>query len=390
MAKRKPLVFVAGEIVENKATDTLDGNNIVVTATDSTEERTLKDRFNDIINVKDFGAKGDGVTEDTDAFIAAIAVAEQRNGVVYVPDGTYNITEPIEGEFISFGHPQIIGDGSVELLIDLYNDYVHKNHGINESIDGNKTFTGTITFNGPEIHNGTETHNGPVTFTNEITLSPEATIALVRNLLATENNGFVDPTTLSGKLRIDPNEFIAANGGLSVSSANNINKLKVNLSNANKALLGSITPFLIKEAGGLSIDPDTNKIQSDINQNLDNIVFTIGAQSITGAKTFLQGPYGTTKNVTNSTINLAQGNVFTKTVSTDITFIFSGVPTNTAATFNLILTNGGAYTIAWPSSVKWEGGEVPEFSSEGTDILTFLTPDGGTTWYGTLAIRGAA
>lgn len=448
MAKRKPLVFIAGEIVESKATDTIEGNNIVVTATGSTEERLLKDRFSDFVNVKDFGAKGDGTTNDTAAFQAAKAAADQRNAVVYVPDGTYKVTEPVVGEFISFGHPTFVGGGSVTFLTDLYNDYVHKTKNVDESITGDKTFTGHTTFSGPttntgneshsgtethtgpethkgtethegnethgkavgttltyhgveihdgsethsgtEVHNGTETHNGPVTFTDTITLSTEALIALTAILLAAENNGFVDPTTLNGKLRIDPNEFIAANGGLSVSSTNNINKLKVNLSNANKALLANITPFLIKENGGLSIDSETNKIQSAVSQNLENVVFTTGAQSIDGAKTFVQGPFGTTQALTNNTINLAQGNVFTKTISANTTFTFSGTPANTAATFNLILINGGAYTITWPSSVKWEAGETPTFSTEGTDVLTFLTPNGGTTWYGTLAIRGAA
>lgn len=333
MAKRKPLVFIAGEIVESKSSDTIDGNNITVTASGSTAERLLKDRFNDIINVKDYGAKGNGITDDTAAFQAAVSMAEQKNSVIYVPYGVYNISEPIEGEFISFGHPLITGNGSVTFLLDLYDDLVHKTKNVNETITGDKTFTGkttfnnnvkisgneelngnliirgnetatgnktlngneiingnetingnltvtgntvnegnethgkasgtTLTYNGTEIHNGAETHNGPVTFTDEINLSNEATAALTEDLLAAENNGFVDPTTLNGKLRIDPNEFIAANGGLSVSSANNINKLKVDLSNANKALLGNITPNIIKNGSGLSVDSATNKLKVD-------------------------------------------------------------------------------------------------------------------------------
>src|SRR6266511_3572370 len=37
------------------------------------------------LNVKDFGAKGDGSTDDAGAFQAAIAAAGQVNGVVSVP-----------------------------------------------------------------------------------------------------------------------------------------------------------------------------------------------------------------------------------------------------------------------------------------------------------------
>ena len=58
-----------------------------VTATGSTTPRTLPDRFADVVNVKDFGAVGDGVTDDTAAFNAAIATAS--GGTVYVPRGTY-------------------------------------------------------------------------------------------------------------------------------------------------------------------------------------------------------------------------------------------------------------------------------------------------------------
>jgi hypothetical protein len=43
----------------------------------------------DVVNVKDFGAVGDGVTDDNQAISDAIAYAESVNGSVYFPAGTY-------------------------------------------------------------------------------------------------------------------------------------------------------------------------------------------------------------------------------------------------------------------------------------------------------------
>ena len=58
------------------------------------------------IRVKDFGAVGDGVTDDTVAFTAAIAAA--GTGAVYVPAGTYKITGTLNGNYFSFGEVTII------------------------------------------------------------------------------------------------------------------------------------------------------------------------------------------------------------------------------------------------------------------------------------------
>lgn len=50
--------------------------------------RTLQGKALDFISVKDFGATGDGVTDDTDAIQAALDVG----GAIFIPDGTYIIT----------------------------------------------------------------------------------------------------------------------------------------------------------------------------------------------------------------------------------------------------------------------------------------------------------
>jgi len=50
-----------------------------------------------MVNVKGFGAKGDGVTDDTEAIQAAIdAVKAAGGGIVFFPPGVYNITATIQ------------------------------------------------------------------------------------------------------------------------------------------------------------------------------------------------------------------------------------------------------------------------------------------------------
>lgn len=125
-------------------------------------------------------------------------------------------------------------------------------------------------------------------------------------------------------------------------------------------------------------------------KGITNAVPVSGDAEITGAKTFTQGPYGTTVAMAAADVDLSAGDVFTVTISAATTLTFSNVPAGKAATFNLIITNGGAATVTWPTSVKWASGTAPTLTASGVDVLTFLTPDGGTTWYGTVAITAAA
>jgi hypothetical protein len=62
-------------------------------ATGSTTARSLANRFADVVNVKDFGAVGDGVTDDTDAIQAAInyASTSKKRNVKIQSDGVYLI-----------------------------------------------------------------------------------------------------------------------------------------------------------------------------------------------------------------------------------------------------------------------------------------------------------
>ena len=60
--------------------------------------------------------------------------------------------------------------------------------------------------------------------------------------------------------------------------------------------------------------------------------------------------------------------------------------TGTAYGMLIKLIAGGTHTITWPASVDWAGGTAPDAPASGeTDMLGFITHDGGTTWYGFLS-----
>ena len=94
---------------------------------------------------------------------------------------------------------------------------------------------------------------------------------------------------------------------------------------------------------------------------------------------------------TTPTVNCESGNVFALTTSGNTTFTFSNPPASgTAYGFMLKLTAGGTHTITYPASVDWAGATAPDAPASGeTDVLVFTSVDGGTTWYGALAIDAA-
>lgn len=88
--------------------------------------RHVVDKVSDIVSVKDFGAVGDGVHDDTIALKQAFAAHYQ----IYIPSGTYRITDTVS---IGFGQ-KIIGAGQSSVIkadsdlftaLQLRNGYAH-------------------------------------------------------------------------------------------------------------------------------------------------------------------------------------------------------------------------------------------------------------------------
>ena len=90
---------------------------------------------------------------------------------------------------------------------------------------------------------------------------------------------------------------------------------------------------------------------------------------------------------TTPSVDVGARDTYTLTTSGNTTFTFTGVPSSgQVGTFSLIITAGGTHTLTWPASVDWAGGTAPDApASSEVDVYTFMTVNGGTTWYGFLA-----
>lgn len=113
-------------IRQKKENDVDDGGSIIILENGNVAELLI----DEAVNVKQFGANGDGVTDDTDSIQRAINhvtdttfdklysnghfIYKKGGGTVYIPSGTYRITETIViGQYC-----RIVGDSSIGL--DLY------------------------------------------------------------------------------------------------------------------------------------------------------------------------------------------------------------------------------------------------------------------------------
>lgn len=68
--------------------------------------------FPRVANVRDFGAKGDGIADDSDAFIAALATG--REGTIFIPAGRYKLTQQLR---IIRRHVNIQGEGPDKTIL---------------------------------------------------------------------------------------------------------------------------------------------------------------------------------------------------------------------------------------------------------------------------------
>lgn len=115
------------------------------------------------INVKDFSAKGDGITDDTRAFLKAFDYAKRtysekrQNALIYIPAGTYILSKTLSlDKFISltgeFVNTTILKTNSTDIPLllleknyaeaDIYNSYNYINNITIQGPDASNSFVG--------------------------------------------------------------------------------------------------------------------------------------------------------------------------------------------------------------------------------------------------------
>jgi len=166
--------------------------------------RNAANKFNDILSVKDFGAVGNGTTNDTAAFNAAWSA--QNPNPVLVPPGNYVITGTVIGEFYTFGTVSITG-GTVNTI----NRFTK-----NLQVSGNTTIGGDLTLTNGDFSLGqnkelrlsdSDSSNyiafkSPANVTNNNVYTLPAAVGsagqVLQVLSTTSNNATLQWATLSG------------------------------------------------------------------------------------------------------------------------------------------------------------------------------------------------
>ena len=77
------------------------GNVQFLQAGTGAQVRSVQSRLSEIVSVKDFGAVGDGTTDDTAAIQAAIDVVSSSGGSVFVPAGVYRVSQIVLRSYVT-------------------------------------------------------------------------------------------------------------------------------------------------------------------------------------------------------------------------------------------------------------------------------------------------
>lgn len=135
------------------------------------------------LNVRDFGAKGDGVTDDTDAINAALSASGNDTGptfwhdrIVYFPDGTYLVSAPVVKRYANgkYGSGAILIGQSRHHTIIRLKDRTYGYHSAVEPraiiFTASKLLDGSATSGGKDYENFGEGNDAFMNFVENMTI----------------------------------------------------------------------------------------------------------------------------------------------------------------------------------------------------------------------------
>ena len=142
--------------------------------------RPFNQKLNEVISVKDFGATGDGTTDDSAAVQATVNYAIANSKTVYFPDGTYRVATSITLTSATGFGLRIYGESKDHTIVKFYpstNSYLFD---ASAYIDGGLDFS-QMSFYGTDYY-----------------FDPDKTPSILSGLLTTNSTGSATP-----RLRMD-------------------------------------------------------------------------------------------------------------------------------------------------------------------------------------------
>lgn len=242
---------------------------------------------------------------------------------------------------------------------------------------GNITTAGLITAAG-NITGGNILTSGTVSATSHI----GSVVSITGNLTA--NNVSANTVNIPGT-------------GGDITGANVIEAVTLNATyvNANTTTVANISGSgnVVTVLSGTTLSVVSNTVTANLTATTlaANISFANNTASLASFKGYSLITNALGSGAGSQTIDLTLGNYVTLTCTGITSFTFSNpIASPNASGFILVLTNGGNYSVSWPANTKWPNGTAPTLTTDGVDVLVFITNDGGTTWRGLLSMANSS
>jgi len=178
--------------------------------------------------------------------------------------------------------------------------------------------------------------------------------------------------------------FAGSLAGTFLSVANNLSD--VASASSARANLGLGTAAVLAVSAVFQVANNLSEVANAATARTNIGAAASDAPTITSGMTLSGSSKGNVQAIASTSIDVSLGEVFTKSISSNTTFTFTGAVASKWQGFLLKLTISSGAVPTWPTSVEWKSGVDPVFGN-GKNWIGFWTDDGGTTWYGSVVGR---